>query len=124
MPVVTPFAASIETVKAVPMLARVVLDLRPQAEPIADLARERHADQAARLARHEIDRLGRDVLGQHREVALVLARGVVDEDDHLPLAEVGEDLGDGGDRHGRQDSGRGEPRRTRLAGGIQSDPPW
>jgi hypothetical protein len=31
------------------------------------------------------------MLGQHREVALVLAAGVVDQDDHLSATQVVED---------------------------------
>ena len=43
---------------------------------------QRQADEAAPLARHEVDRLGRDQIGGHRQVALVLAILVVDEDHH------------------------------------------
>ena len=38
-------------------------------------------DPAGRASDHEVDRLGRDLLGRHDEVALVLPVGVVDDDD-------------------------------------------
>ncbi|HEX6861683.1 MAG TPA: hypothetical protein VF414_02650 [Thermoanaerobaculia bacterium] len=38
-------------------------------QPSAHLPRRRQADQPARLARHEVDRGRRDVLGQHGDVA-------------------------------------------------------
>ena len=65
---------------------------------------ERQADQAAPVRGHEVDRLGRHLLGRHAEVALVLAVLVVDEDDHLAGADVLEgrlDRGDGGGDLGR-----------------------
>ena len=52
---------------------------------------ERQADEPAALAGHEVDRLGRDQVGGHGQVALVLAILVVDHDDHA----AGADLGDG-----------------------------
>ena len=51
---------------------------------------ERDADEAAPVHGHEVDGLGRDVLGRHREIAFVLAILVVDEDHHLAGADVGE----------------------------------
>ncbi len=49
---------------------------------------QRHADQAAGLFAHEVDRLGRDLLGRHHEVAFVFAVLVVEDDDHLAGADV------------------------------------
>ncbi len=66
MPVVTPSRASIETVKA--------------------LLRHREADQAARVAGHEVDRVGRGELRGDHEVALVLPVLVVDQDEHAAVA--------------------------------------
>jgi hypothetical protein len=43
---------------------------------------------------------GRDVVGGEDEVALVLAVFLVDEDDHLAGGEVGDELGNRGNRHG------------------------
>src|SRR5678816_4398516 len=51
------------------------------------LLRHRHADQAAALGGHEVDDLGRDLLGGDGEVSLVLAVLVVDDDDHPAFAE-------------------------------------
>ena len=51
-------------------------------QPLAALARERQADQPAAELRHEVDRLGRDMVGGEHQVAFVLAVFLVDEDDH------------------------------------------
>ena len=61
-------------------------------------ARHRHADQSAGVLAHEVDRLGRDHLGRHDEIALVLAVLVVEHDDHLAGANVGDRLVDGVER--------------------------
>ena len=82
MPVVTPSRASIETVNG-GLERRLVLGRHQvEAELVAALRRERQADQPAPLLGHEVDRLGRDELRGHREVALVLAVLVVADDDH------------------------------------------
>ena len=60
----------------------VVRDHHAQPELVAALRRERQADQPAAVRGHEVDGLGRDVLGGHAEVALVLAVRGVDDDDH------------------------------------------
>ena len=49
------------------------------------------------MAREEVDLLRRDELGGEDEVALVLAVLVVDQDDHLAGAQVGDDVGDRAD---------------------------
>ena len=59
-----------------------------EAELVAALAGEREADQAAPVRGHEVDRVGRDELGRHREVALVLAVLRVADHDHPALADV------------------------------------
>ena len=59
----------------------VVVRHRPELELVAALGRQAEADQAASVRRHERDRLGRDELRRDREVALVLAIRVVDDDD-------------------------------------------
>jgi len=61
-----------------------------QIEPGDGVFGERQADEAAPMRGHEVDGLGRDELRRHREVALVLAILVVDEDDHLARADVGD----------------------------------
>ena len=56
-----------------------------EVELVAALLGQGDADEAAALARHEVDRGGRDVLGREAEVALVLAILVVDDDDERPF---------------------------------------
>ena len=88
MPVVTPSRASIETVKAVPRRAslRCVIGGRPSSSQRSSV-RQRQIE-AARVRRHEVDDLGRRELGGDDEVALVLAVGVVDDDDEPAVADV------------------------------------
>jgi hypothetical protein len=45
------------------------------------------------------------VFGEQRDVAFVLAAGVVDQDHHSAALQVVQDLGDGSDRH-RSSSGQ------------------
>ncbi len=92
MPVVTPSAASIEIVKFVRAGAVGVADHQRQAQLLAALARQREADQAAAVARHEVDVLGAHLGGGHDEVAFVLAVLVVHDHDHPALPQVLEDL--------------------------------
>ena len=61
----------------------VALGHRRQAELVAALLGQAEADQPARVRGHEVDRLGRRELGGDHEVALVLAVGIVDDDDDL-----------------------------------------
>jgi hypothetical protein len=97
MPVVTP-AASLDRHAERGAEARVVLLVahhQRDAQLVQPLARHRQADQAAPVARHEVDRLRSHLLRGDREIALVLAVLVVDDDDHLPGAEVLDRLRDG-----------------------------
>ena len=55
---------------------------------IADLAFEGHADEPAALTDHEVDRLRRDMLCEHRQVAFILSTWIINQDDHLPRLEV------------------------------------
>ena len=129
MPVVTPSAASIETVKAVPY--GVLLSRRHlrQAELPAALLGQRQADQAAAMLGHEVDRLRRHVFGRHDEVALVLAVFFVDQDDHAASLQFGDDLGGGGDggvgRHASPGGEKGsdifaETRRPHMTLAVRS----
>ena len=43
-------------------------------------------DQPPGMTGHEVDSLGRDVLGRHNEIAFILAIFVIDEDDEFALA--------------------------------------
>ena len=76
----------------------VALGHHPQPELVAALAGEAEADQPAALLRHEVDRLGRRELRGDGQVALVLAVGRVDDDDHLALPDVLDRLLDRGER--------------------------
>src|SRR3546814_6740300 len=58
-------------------------DLRGEVERLGAIGRHRHADDAARMADHEGDAFRRRLGGRHDQVALVLAVGVVDDDDEL-----------------------------------------
>ena len=100
MPVVTPSAASIDTVKAVPVVRAVARGHRRQVQALAALAGQRQADQAAAEARHEVDGLGRDVVGRQHQVAFVLAVFLIDQDDHAAGAHVGDDVLHRGDGNG------------------------
>jgi hypothetical protein len=80
---------------------------RADPEPPAALARQAQADQAARMARHEIDVLGPHLARGHDQIALVLAVLVIEDHDHAAGGDVGEDLGDGGEGHGWLMTGAG-----------------
>src|SRR2546422_3309866 len=73
--------------RRLPRLGVVLRHLR-EPEGLAALGRERQADQPAPVRRHEIDHLGRDLLGRADQVTLVLAVLVVRYDDELPRADV------------------------------------
>ena len=66
----------------------------------ADIARQTMPQP---LRDHEVDRLGRDLLGGDDQVALVLAVLVIDQDDHAPVAQLLEGLLDGAERGGSWD---------------------
>jgi hypothetical protein len=70
-----------------------------QFEAIADLLGQGQADEAAGVADHEIDRLGRHVFGGKYEVAFILAVFLVDQNDHAPGAQFVNDFLGGGDGH-------------------------
>ena len=55
---------------------------------VGALLGQREADEPAAVAGHEVDGLGRNVLGGQGQVALVLAVFVVDHDDHPPGADL------------------------------------
>ena len=78
-----------------PVCVGVVGGLHRQLELVAERTVEGHADQPPALLGHEVDVVRGDELREHREVALVLAIGVVHEDHHAPLGEVLDAVGDG-----------------------------
>ena len=59
-----------------------------QPELLHALAGKRKADQAARMARHEVDRVGGGELRRHDEIAFVLPVLVVDQDEHPAIARL------------------------------------
>jgi hypothetical protein len=60
---------------------------------------DRHADETAAEACHEIDRVGRHAIGGEHEVPFVFAILLVDEHDHPPRLHLGDDLDNRCDRH-------------------------
>ena len=97
--------ASIDTVKAVPNGEVLSCDHEREPQLVAALLGEGEADEAAPVARHEVDGVGRDLLGRDREVALVLAVLVVDDDDELPGAERLDRVFDAGEEGRRRHGG-------------------
>ena len=65
-----------------------MLGHRAQTEVVGAVLGEAEADEPARVRGHEVDRLGRGELRRDDEVALVLAVGVVDDDDEPPGADL------------------------------------
>ena len=65
------------------LVARRVIGRKPSSSQRS--SRQAEADEAAAVRGHEVDRLGRRELRGDRQVALVLAVGVVDDDDELAL---------------------------------------
>jgi len=65
----------------------VPLDHQGQIERLQPVRRHRHAHPAARVGLHKVDRLGRDALRRHHEVALVFTVLVIHHDHHPPVAD-------------------------------------
>ena len=78
---------------------RVVVDHGANAELVEPPALAGHADEPASVGGHEVDGLGRDAVGGDREIALVLAVLVVDDDHELAGADVCDGLVDAGKTH-------------------------
>lgn len=66
-----------------------------QAERVQAFWRHGHTDNAAGVTHEERHRLGRDLVGQHDQIALVLAARVVGHDDQSSRAQVFEGNRDG-----------------------------
>ena len=62
---------------------------RQQAEPVTDIAVERHAQIARRVPNHERDEFGGGLLGSEDQIAFVLAVLVIDDDHGLSGGDVG-----------------------------------
>src|SRR3989338_8585904 len=78
-----------------PHRRRVVLDHHRDLQLVEALGGQRHADQAAAVPGHEVDGLGRDPVGRHHEVALVLAVLVIDHQQDPAGADLLDGLLDG-----------------------------
>ncbi len=91
MPVEMPSFASIDTVKAVSLRLRLVRVIGSSPSWSARSLVKREADQAAAMARHEVDRVRRRHLRRNDEIALILAAFVVDEDEHASVARLVDD---------------------------------
>jgi hypothetical protein len=74
--------------------------LRDQVEPVAVVAGQGQAQVAAADAGHEVDDLGRDLLGGAHEVAFVLSLLVVNEHDHAAGPQFVQNFRDRRQRHG------------------------
>ena len=94
-----PSTWSIGTVNGGVAARRLGRDHRRELEELDDVGRRRHADEPARPAQHEVDRVGGDPARRHLEVALVLAVLVVDDEDHLAAPDPPQCLVDRGKRH-------------------------
>ncbi|MGY4517196.1 hypothetical protein ACVWWW_002764 [Lysobacter sp. HA18] len=101
MPVVTPSAASMLTVKLVWCGEVLSPHHRRQAELSATLARQRHAHQPPRMRDHEVDVLRPHEFRGHDQVAFVLAILVVDDDDHSAGADFFQQFGNRREAHAR-----------------------
>src|SRR2546426_1384361 len=77
----------------------VVLGHLRQPEGLATLGRQRHADEAARVRRHEVDHLGRHLFGRADQIPLVLAPLVIGYDDELAGSNIRDRLFYCAERH-------------------------
>ena len=74
----------------------VGLDHRMQAEPLADLGQDRHAELPAAVRDHEVDGFGGRLFGGADEVAFVFAVLGIDDDDDPAVADRLDGLFDSG----------------------------
>src|SRR5215212_5216580 len=74
-------------------------NLGRQVKLVATILGEWQTDQAASVPGHEINDLGRDLLGSADQIALILAIFVVDDDDHPAVAYVGNGFLNGRNSH-------------------------
>src|SRR4029077_11697260 len=99
-----------------------------QAELLARLAGQAEADEGPRVCRHEVDRIRRGELRRDDEIALVLALGIVDDADHLPVADVLDrrldrrERGDGGAHDSLAATRRSTTFPSTLASRLSSSP--
>ena len=70
-----------------------------QAQAFAAFAREREADEPAAMLGHEVDGLCTHMVGREDEVAFVFTVFLVHEDHHAARGQLGDQCGNGGQRH-------------------------
>ncbi len=99
MPVVTPLAASIDTVNAVPCAVPLRAAIGGSCRRSQRSRVSVRQTQAARVLGHEVDAVGADVVGREDQVAFVLPIFLVDQDDHAAGSEVGNQVGNWRHRH-------------------------
>ena len=100
------------------LVARAVVAAHQrQAELLDAVAGQRQADQAARVAGHEVDRVGRGELRGDDQVAFVLAVLVIDQDEHAAVARFLDQFLGGGEVL-RQLGGADVVHGWCLAGGV------
>jgi hypothetical protein len=125
MPVVTPSAASMDTVKAVPMRVPLRATMGGRCRR-SQRSRVSVRQIRPRPKRHEVDGLGRDVVGRQDQVALVLAVFLVHQDDHAAGGQLGHDVlhgRDAGDAGGGGGSGW-KRSWSGQAAGVPGDAAW
>ena len=69
-------------------------------ELVAAVFGKGQADQASGMPGHEVDYLGRNLLGSADQIALIFAIFVVNDDDHLAVADIGNGFLNRRNRHG------------------------
>ena len=67
---------------------------------VAALFRKGQTDQASGMPGHEVDYLGCDLLGGADQIAFIFAIFVVNDDDHLAVADIGNGFLNSRNRHG------------------------
>ena len=77
----------------------VVTDHLLQAKLTTAIVGQGQANQAARVADHEVDGFRRDMLGRHDQVAFVLAIFLINQDDHAASLQLRDDFFNGGEAH-------------------------
>ena len=88
-------------------LGRVLRHHQLELEPVRDLGIHGRAQDAAAVLDGEVHHLGRRALGGEHDIALVLAIGVVDDDDHLVRGDAPHRLFDGQEHRGAVRGARG-----------------
>ena len=91
-----------------------------QFETLAVFAAQGQANQAASKARHEVDRVRRDVVGCQQQIALVFAVFFIDQNDHASGAQVGHNIFNGGNGNRREGAHAGIFQEARWEEGAAS----